>query len=93
MEKFWLAELKQTVGLALNRNYDLHRKHTNTEPLEKWREVSGYCVKHLGKMIFRPIFSNQEAILSNLKPIATLQYKPEGPHVLFYMTTTKANLV
>ena len=31
-------------------------------------------------------------LLSNLKPVATLQYKPEGPHVLFYMTgTTKAN--
>jgi len=36
--------------------------------------VSGYCVKHLGKLIFRPIFSNQET---------QLQYKPEGPHVLF----------
>ena len=44
-------------------------------------------------MIFRPIFSNQEMILSNLKLVATLQYKPEDPHVLFYMTTTKANLV
>ena len=32
-------------------------------------------------------------ILSNLKSVATLQYKPEGPHMLFYMTTTKANLV
>ena len=32
-------------------------------------------------------------ILSNLKPVATLQYQPKGPHVLFYMTTTKANLV
>ena len=29
-------------------------------------------------------------LLSNLKPVATLQHKPEGPHVLFYMT---ANLV
>ena len=48
--------------------------------------------KHLGKLIFRPIFSNQKMLLSNLKPVATLQYKPEGPHVLFYMTgTTKAN--
>ena len=28
-----------------------------------------------------------------LKSVATLQYKPEGPHMLFYMTTTKANLV
>ena len=42
---------------------------------------------------FRPIFSNQEMILSNLKQVATLQYKLEGPHVLFYMTTTKDNLV
>ena len=41
-------------------------------------------------MIFKPIFSNQEM---NLKSVATLQYKPEGPHMLFYMTTTKANLV
>ena len=32
-------------------------------------------------------------LLSNLKPVATLQYQPEGPHVLFYMTTIKANLV
>ena len=31
-------------------------------------------------MIFRPIFSNQEMILSNLKQVATLQNKPEGPH-------------
>ena len=37
--------------------------------------------------------SSQEMLLSNLKPVATLQYQPEGPHVLFYMTTTKANLV
>ena len=44
-------------------------------------------------MTFRPIFSNQEMILSNLKPVATLQYKPEGPHVVFYMTITKDNLV
>ena len=36
------------------------------------------------------IFSNQEMLLSNLKSVATLQYKPEGLHVLFYMTTTKA---
>ena len=32
-------------------------------------------------------------LLSKLKPVATLQYKAEGPHVLFYMTTTKANQV
>ena len=32
-------------------------------------------------------------LLSNLKPVAALQYKAEGPHVLFYMTTAKANLV
>ena len=38
-------------------------------------------------------FSSQEMLLSNLKPVATLEYQPEGPHVLFYMTTTKANLV
>ena len=29
-------------------------------------------------------------LLSNLKLVATVQYKPEGLHVLFYMTTTKA---
>ena len=29
-------------------------------------------------------------LLSNLKPVATVQYKPEGLHVLFYTTTTKA---
>ena len=57
------------------------------EPLDK---NSGYCEKHL---IFIPFFISQEMILSNLKPVATLQYQPKGPHVLFYMTTTKANLV
>ena len=57
------------------------------EPLDK---NSGYCEKHL---IFILFFSSQEMILSNLKPVATLQYQPKGPHVLFYMTTTKANLV
>ena len=57
------------------------------EPLDK---TSGYCEKHL---IFILFFSSQEMILSNLKPVATLQYQPKGPHVLFYMTTTKANLV
>ena len=43
-------------------------------------------------MIFKPNFSNQEM---NLKSVAILQYKPEGPHMLFYMTTctTKANIV
>ena len=30
-------------------------------------------------------FSSQEMLLPNLKPVATLQYKPEGPHVPFYM--------
>ena len=57
------------------------------EPLDK---NSGYCEKHL---IFILFFSSQEMTLSNLKPVATLQYQPKGPHVLFYMTTTKANLV
>ena len=57
------------------------------EPLDK---NSGYCEKHL---IFILFFISQEMILSNLKPVATLQYQPKGPHVLFYMTTTKANLV
>ena len=57
------------------------------EPLDK---NSGYCEKHL---IFILFFSSQEMILSNSKPVATLQYQPKGPHVLFYMTTTKANLV
>ena len=57
------------------------------EPLDK---NSGYCEKHL---IFILFFTSQEMILSNLKPVATLQYQPKGPHVLFYMTTTKANLV
>ena len=46
------------------------------EPLEK---NSGYCEKHL---IFILFFSSQERILSNLKPVATLQYQPKGPHVL-----------
>ena len=58
-----------------------------SEPLDK---NSAYCEKHL---IFILFFSSQEMILSNLKPVATLQYQPKGPHVLFYMTATKANLV
>ena len=59
------------------------------EPLDK---NSGYCEKHL---IFILFFSSQELNdLVKLKTgIATLQYQPKGPHVLFYMTTTKANLV
>ena len=33
-------------------------------------------------MIFRPI---QEKILSNLNPVGTLQFKPEGLHVLLQL--------
>ena len=58
---------------------DLHRKHTNKKKLGSVR----FLCKTSGKLIFRPIFSNQEMLLSNLKPVATLQYKPEGLHVLF----------
>ena len=33
-----------------------HEKHSNTGPLEESGGVIGYCVKHMGKLYFRPTF-------------------------------------
>ena len=65
-----------------------------TEPLGKKKLKYQASMSNTWENWFSDLFfSSQEMLLSNLKLVATLQYKPEGPHVLLYMTATKANLV
>ena len=49
----------------------------------------------MGKLFSDLFFKQSGNALVKLKTgsCTAIQYKAEGPHVLFYMTTTKANLV
>ena len=91
----WVQKIKPKLKFPTNIDHEylkiIKRKYPNFSDINKEiDDADPYVVgpPPPGKTAFQTYLLAVRKCSSNLKLVATLQYKPEGPHVLFYMTTT-----